>query len=149
MNLKKITFIVGIIFTMLAIRAIAQDHNTKNSFAAEGYDVVSYFDNKVEKGNSDFQTKYEGIDYRFSNKQNLEKFKLKPENYVPQYGGWCAYAMGLNGEKVSINPNTFEIREGKLYLFYNKLGTNTFDLWIKEDPIKLKKAADINWSKSK
>ncbi|WP_313791255.1 hypothetical protein [Lacinutrix neustonica] len=26
------------------------DYNTKNGYAAEGYDVVSYFENKAEEG---------------------------------------------------------------------------------------------------
>ena len=64
---------------------------------------------------------------------------------MPQYGGWCAYAMADKGEKVSINPKTFEIRDGKLYLFYNSWGTNTLDLWKKENVKGLQKKADQNW----
>jgi len=64
----------------------------------------------------------------FSTKENLETFKKMPKKHMPQYGGYCAYAIGKNGEKVSINPKTFEIRDGKLYLFYNSWGTNTLKL---------------------
>jgi hypothetical protein len=46
---------------------------------------------------------------------------------------------------VDINPNTFEIRDGKLYLFYNAWGTNTLELWLKGNVKGLQKKADQNW----
>ena len=57
--------------------------------------------------------------------------------------------MGLKGDKVSIDPETFEIREGKLYLFYNAWGTNTLELWLENNPEQLKETADVNWSNTK
>jgi hypothetical protein len=76
----------------------------------------------------------------------LLKFKANPEKYKPAYGGWCAYAMGENGEKVKVDPETYKIVDGKLYLFYNFWTTNTLDDWNKNEK-KLKEAADRNWSK--
>lgn len=46
-----------------------------------------------------------------------------------------------------MNPKTFEIRDGKLYLFYDSWGTNTFELWKKEGAEKLQKQANKNWLK--
>ncbi|WKD85418.1 hypothetical protein KCTC32516_00758 [Polaribacter huanghezhanensis] len=126
-----------------------QDYNTKKDFIAEGYDVVEYFNNNAEKGNKKFQTTFDGVKFLFSNKENLETFKKVPKKYMPQYGGYCAYAIGKNGEKVAINPKTFEIRDGKLYLFYNSWGTNTLKLWTKEGAEELKTSADKNWEKLK
>ena len=60
---------------------------------------------------------------------------------------FCAYAMGAKGSKVPVNPETFEIRDGKLYLFYNKGNTNTLTLWTKEGAKELKEKADKNWKK--
>ena len=54
--------------------------------------------------------------------------------------------MGDNGEKVEIDPTTFKIINGKTYLFYNKLFTNTLNSWNKNEE-KLKKQADQNWKK--
>lgn len=55
--------------------------------------------------------------------------------------------MGVKGSKVPIDPTAFEIRDGKLYLFYNKGKTNTFQFWTKEGAENLKIKADKNWQK--
>lgn len=105
---------------------IAQENaNLKNGYAAQGYDVVAYFQYKVTKGNVRYQYTFEGIKYRFNDDENLIKFQRNPEKYVPQYGGFCAYTIAKNGKKVGVNPKTFTISDGKLYLFYNSWGTNT------------------------
>ena len=141
--------ILTILFLIISTTLLAQktDYNTKKGYVADGYDVVSYFNNTVKKGKSEFSTTYDGVKFKFSSEKNLTLFKENPTKYVPQYGGYCAYAMGKKGEKVNIDPETYEIRDGKLYLFYNSWGTNTFNLWLKEGPEKLKKKADINWGK--
>ena len=54
--------------------------------------------------------------------------------------------MGENGEKVSINPETFKIVNGKLYLFYNKFFNNTLKDW-NENESELKQKAEKNWTK--
>ena len=71
-------------------------------------------------------------------------FKKDPTQYEPQYGGWCAYAMGSKGEKVPIDPETFKITNGKLYLFYNKFFNNTLTSWNKDEPGLMNKA-NGNW----
>ena len=111
-----------VLFAFLFISSITfaqQDYNTKKGAIANGYDVVAYFNNKATKGNKKISTTFDGVKFLFSTKENLEEFKKTPEKYVPQYGGYCAYAIGKSSEKVAINPKTFEIRDGKLYLFYN------------------------------
>jgi YHS domain-containing protein len=139
--------LITILFLTVSTTFFAQDYNTKKGFVAEGYDVVSYFNNNPEKGNKEFTTKFDGVKFKFSSKKNLETFKKSPKKYVPQYGGYCAYAIGAKAEKVSINPKTYEIRDGKLYLFYNSWGTNTLELWKQEGAEKLQQKADKNWFK--
>ena len=68
---------------------------------------------------------------------------------MPEYGGYCAYAVGLKSEKVDINPETFEIRDGKLYLFYDSWGINTLTMWNEKGAQELKEKADKNWEKIK
>jgi hypothetical protein len=89
---------------------------------------------------------YQGIVCHFSSEANKEAFKATPYKYEPEYGGWCAYAMGNPGEKAAIDTENFKLLNGKLYLFYNRYFTNTLKNWNKNEPI-LKKNADINWPK--
>ena len=115
--------------------------------AIQGYDPVDYFiKNKATKGKADYAYNYNGIAYRFSSAANMQEFQKQPEKYEPQYGGWCAYAMGNDGTKVEVDPATFRIYEGKLYLFYNSFFNNTLKTWLKSEP-ELKKKAERNWPK--
>lgn len=145
--MKRVLILLLLIST--SIFSQKTDYNIKKGAVANGYDVVAYFNNKVIKGSKKIATNYDGVSFRFSSKENLSTFKSNPKKYIPQYGGYCAYAIGAKGEKVGINPKTFEIRGGKLYLFYNSWGTNTLDLWIKEGADDLKNKADKNWEKIK
>lgn len=118
----------------------------KYNVAIQGYDPVSYFEGKAQKGNASFYFFYKGVRYEFISQQHLELFKTTPDKYEPAYGGWCAYAMGATGEKVEIDPTKFKIKEGKLYLFYYSIINNTLNKW-NIDEANLKAKADINWKK--
>jgi YHS domain-containing protein len=138
---------------LLSFGAMAQNVSTrqkhffvKHNTALQGYDAVSYFSKKPVKGKAELSYAYQGINYLFASANNLETFKKMPSNYEPQYGGWCAYAMGEKGEKVEVNPETFKISDGKLYLFYNQFFNNTLTDWNKEES-QLKQKADANWQK--
>lgn len=123
-----------------------KNFNIKRNIAIEGYDPVSYFDNKPLEGKTTLQFPYMGVTYLFANTGNLSKFKATPEKYEPAYGGWCAYAMGESGEKVKIDPETYKILDGKLYLFYNFWGNNTLNDWNKNE-LELKGKGDHHWKK--
>lgn len=128
-------------------QAIRTKHyNIKSGLAIQGYDPVSYFTkNKAEKGNSKFSSVYLGVTYYFSSDANKKTFLVNPSKYEPQYGGWCAYAMGYSGKKVEVDPETFKIVDGKLYLFYNSFFNNTLTDWNKDEK-NLKSKADKNWT---
>ena len=69
----------------------AKDPINKNwkGLAIKGYDPVAYFKlGKPEKGKSEFEFKWEGAKWRFSNSEHLDLFKTNPEKYAPQYGGY-------------------------------------------------------------
>jgi YHS domain-containing protein len=124
-----------------------EQFNVEDGLAIGGYDPVAYFTDKAAlKGKKDFAFMHQGIQYYFASAVHRDRFKAAPENYEPQYGGWCAYAMGDNGEKVEVDPETFKIIDGRLYLFYNKYFNNTLRSWNK-DETRLKSNADRNWSK--
>jgi YHS domain-containing protein len=122
-------------------------NTNKSGLAIQGYDPVAYFEaNKAIEGNKSINLLVDGVIYYFSSSQNKELFRANPAKYEPQYGGWCAYAMGANNEKVEIDPATFKIVNGKLYLFYHTWANNTLTKWNKEEP-NLKAKADNNWNK--
>lgn len=125
----------------------AEQFNLEKKTALQGYDPVAYFkQSKAIKGKKEIAASYEGVIYQFSTTANKEAFLKNPTAYEPQYGGWCAYAMGSSAEKVEINPETFKVLDGKLYLFYNAYFNNTLKSWNKEEST-LKKKADTNWKK--
>lgn len=139
-------FLVGFstqIFAQTAVRA--KQFNLENGLAIQGYDPVAYFtQSKAIEGNKQFSANFEGATYRFASAANKDLFLKDPKKYEPQYGGWCAYAMGATGEKVEIDPETFKILNGKLYLFYHSWANNTLLKWNK-DETNLKSKADKSW----
>jgi len=118
---------------------------SKKKVAINGYDPVSYFSDKPTEGNSGFTSTYQGAKYFFTSAVNKKTFEEDPAKYAPQYGGWCAYAMGVDGSKVKINPETYKIIEGKLYLFYDFRNLNTLTLW-NENESQFKTQADKYWN---
>lgn len=141
--MKTLTILLLLVTT--GIFAQKENYNLNKGYVAEGYDVVAYFSNKAIEGNKKHTAEFNGVKFKFSSEENLETFKKNPKKYAPAYGGYCAYAIGAKAKKVAVNPKTFEIRDGKLYLFYNSWGTNTLDMWQKEGAAALKEKADKNW----
>lgn len=146
--LSVMVLLIGsFVFAQDAVALRKKNLNLENGVAIQGYDPVTYFtQEKAVEGNKNFSVFYEGALYYFSSAENKEAFKKTPAKYEPQYGGWCAYAMGKTGEKVEVDPETFKILDGKLYLFYNKHFNNTLKSWNK-DEMNLKANADANWQK--
>lgn len=150
--MKKIILIAFV--ALISITTFAQssakrqkEYNLEKGIAIQGYDPVAYFtQKKAMKGKAAIATSYEGVTYNFSSQASKDTFVKSPAGYEPQFGGWCAYALGSSGDKVDINPETFKIVDGKLYLFYNAYFNNTLKSWNK-DEINLKKKADSNWKK--
>ncbi len=128
----------------------AQSVNTdKNKLANKGYDVVNYFTtNTAKRGNVEYSTKHNGATYYFVNAENLKTFKANPGKHLPQFDGYCAFAIAKMNKKVPINPETFRIDDGKLYLFYNDFWEgkpfNTIVTWINNET-EMEKMATRNW----
>ncbi|RTZ02795.1 YHS domain protein [Flavobacterium sp. RSP49] len=149
--MKKPLFVLTILF---AFSGFAQNDskrmdnfNLEKNLIIQGYDPVAYFkQGKAVKGKKEITALHEGVVYYFSMPVNKDYFLKNPSKFEPQYGGWCAFAMGESNEKVSINPETFKIKNGKLYLFYNAFFNNTLKSWNKNESGLMIKA-DANWNK--
>ncbi len=110
--------------------------------AVDGYDVVSYFEGDAPvQGRAEFSTEYLGVNWYFSNQENLDRFVADPDAYRPQYGGHCAWAMA-NGKKAPGNPKVYKVVDGKLYLNVSK---GVQKKWLKDIPGFIE-AADQNWA---
>jgi len=150
----KLLGLLAFIFSSISLysqdlNALRKKHfNLEKSIAIQSFDPVSYFTaDKAIKGNKQYAYNYGNAIYYFSSSTNLDLFKASPSKYEPQFGGWCAYAMGNTGEKVEIDPKTFKIIGGKLYLFYHSLFNNTLDTWNKNET-NLIPQANTNWKKT-
>ena len=112
-----------------------------------GYDPVSYFPEgggKPEKGHIKIAEDYQGVTFRFASEEHRAVFKKNPEKFLPQYGGWCAWAVGAIGKRVDADAENYELRNGKLYVFYRDPQLDTRELWRKE-PDSLVGKADAAW----
>jgi YHS domain-containing protein len=148
--MRSIVAVFGALFIMSMGYAQSnqrtKEFNLEKGVAIQGYDPVAYFtENKAVKGNKQIAATAEGITYLFSSIANKDLFLKEYKKYEPQYGGWCAYAMGATNSKVEIDPETFKILNGKLYLFYHSWTNNTLNKWNK-DEAGLKANADKNWA---
>lgn len=149
--MKQLLLLITITLTSIsqsnAQTALRTKHfNVQKSVALQGYDPIAYFvSNKALEGAKQFMASCDGITYYFSSQSNKDLFLKDPKKFEPQYGGWCAYAMGSTGEKVEIDPETFKIIEGKLYLFYHTWTNNTLTKWNLDEK-NLKAKADKNWT---
>ena len=149
--MKQLSLILIVLFSLSGFsqkenKRLSQFNLEKNS-AIQGYDPVAYFKQaKAIKGKKEIKVTHEGVVYFFSSVANKDLFVKSPTKFEPQYGGWCAFAMGNANEKVAINPETFKIVNGKLYLFYNAYFNNTLKSWNKEESVLMTKA-DANWIK--
>lgn len=146
-----------IVPTLLALFLVSVTFGQKKSeknVAAQGYDVVAYFNtHKAVKGEKSYKVKDEGVTYLFSSAKNAAEFKANASKYKPAYDGYCAFAMAMKGAKVPSDPNTFKIRDGKLYLFFNDYYEgkkfNTIVPWNNANEAEMVAKANANWKKLK
>ena len=104
----------------------ADEYNVTNGYTLDGAGlgvhgvdtVVLSTMNAVAPGEANHAVVHDGVTYYFASGLTAERFQSDPERYLPQYGGFCAYAVAL-GKKLDGDPRYADIVEGKLYLFVN------------------------------
>ena len=121
--------------------AWAGEYFEKDGVAIRGHDPVAYFkDGKPVKGIAEHRFEHRGSTFHFASKASRDALAAEPERYAPQYGGFCAFGMS-GGYKAAIDPTAFTVREGKLYLNYNR---DVQKQWSADIPGHVNKA-DRNW----
>ncbi|WP_353744388.1 YHS domain-containing (seleno)protein [Roseovarius sp.] len=113
----------------------------EGGIAINGTDPVAYFtENRPVAGDPQFSTDYMGATWYFASAENLDQFRNAPEEFAPQFGGYCAYAAS-KGYIAPTVPEAWTIYEGKLYLNAN---LRARELWQQDIPGNIALAQD-NW----
>jgi YHS domain-containing protein len=90
-----------------------------SNIAMNGYDPVAFFtDTKPVNGSPFITAEYEGAVYLFASEEHKKLFSENPDKFVPQFGGFCAYGVGLD-KLFPIDINIWQVRDNKLYLNLN------------------------------
>ena len=86
--------------------------------ALHGYDAVAYFtQGQAVPGSAQFEHRWNGGRWRFSTAAHRDAFAKAPDQYAPQFGGYCAWAVSRN-YTADIDPIAFAVVDGKLYVNY-------------------------------
>jgi YHS domain-containing protein len=116
----RIIFIgTGLVGGTFATGVRAGEVNTGyfGDIAIKGYDPVGYFvDGKAERGSTAYSQEWLGATWLFSSDEHRRLFAGAPMSYAPQYGGLCAEGVPNGEVTVNIEPDSWQIVDGKLYL---------------------------------
>ena len=148
--MKLLSIFALVAFLLTPVTAISQtnsglykwnDHKRRSVVET---DVVAYFsleaDDDAVAGKEEFSYPWEGFTWQFASQENLDQFKAAPEKYIPQFGGFCAYAVS-KGYTARIDPDAWTVHDGKLYVNYSK-GVRT--TWLKDRDDRIVKG-NKNW----
>jgi YHS domain-containing protein len=137
------TFFIAIMVLVASVASASTfaegySHSTPG---VSGYDPVAYFtDGKPVRGSGFHVTVFDEVTYAFANAEHRKMFEANPQKYLPAYGGYCAYGLGV-GKKFVADPEVWKIVEGKLYLNLDK---GIQKKWENDIPGYIKKG-DANW----
>lgn len=144
--MKNIRALFVITLTLLFLAANVRAGELVNTagasgIALSGYDAVAFFtDHKPVNGDAAIAAKHQGATYLFASKEHRDVFQAAPEKYLPQYGGYCAFGVSV-GALFPVDINTWQVRNGKLYLNLNPDILKSFN----EDFENNLSKADKNW----
>ncbi len=97
--------------------------------------------NAVAEGDAAHTVVVDGVAYYFASADSAREFESAPAKYLPQFGGFCAFAVAL-GKKFDGDPRYADIVDGKLYLFVN---AEIFEKY-KKDSKRIIAKAHKTWS---
>jgi YHS domain-containing protein len=117
-------------------------YKTSDGVAIDGTDTVAYFtQGKPVAGSAEFTHDWQGATWQFASAENRDLFAADPTAYAPQYGGYCAWAVGEKNSLASTEPERWAIVDDKLYLNFNRGVQRRWD----KDRAGFITQGDINW----
>lgn len=135
--------LLGLVLVLAACQKKPQSSivYVENGFAINGYDAVAFFDEgKPVKGLAEYSYNWQDATWLFASAAHKEQFMAHPDQFAPQYGGYCAYGCA-DGHKAPTQVETWSIVDGKLYFNYN---LDVKKLW-QENQMMLIEKANKNW----
>jgi len=152
---KIIALQLALILTMIVAKAQEVDYwyynvNEEGVFL-DGYDVVAYHsDKKAAKGAPAITSTYRGVTYRFVSRQNRKMFDKSPEKYLPAFGGWCTFLMGIDKNRfpptrAMVDPQNFKMIDGRLHLFGKNARQDFKTVFENADQDTILKRAEMFW----
>jgi len=122
---------LALLASAIALPAYAMEPKTFQTagVAINGYDPVAYFTQSMAVlGDSAYVADWNGAAWHFASAENRDMFVANPEQYAPQYGGYCAYAASKNALAPTV-PEAWTIHNGKLYLNFS---LQVRDIWSRD-----------------
>lgn len=117
------------------------EQSRTRGIGAAGYDVVAFFtDRRAVLGTAEFTHQAADVTWRFASAANRDRFAANPRDFIPQYGGYCAWAMA-QGYTAPGDGQFWDVVDGKLYLNFNRSTHNQF----RADVTNMIRRADANW----
>lgn len=146
MNRRTVLLSIALLLPWTGCTAIATDRvdpvNEAGGVGIGGYDPVAYFtEGRPVAGSAAHQREWDDVTYRFSSDQNATRFEEAPEDFLPAYGGYCAYAMSLN-RIAEVDPERWDVRDGRLFLNANRVASLLWRIGESENI----EAADRHWA---
>ena len=129
-------------------RAYLHSYNLPSSgVALEGYCPVAYIAvNKPVRGIPEYASTYNGVTYHLVSADAKRTFDANPGNYIPAFGGWCAFGMSVE-DKFPVDPTNFKIVDGRLMLFLKNKNVDAVALWNQGIEQELIGKANAHWKK--
>jgi len=116
-------------------------YSASDGLAAGGYDVTAYYtEGKAVPGSAKYELMLRGVTWRFASAESKARFQADPYAYTPQFGGYCAWAVG-QGYLASGDPEQWRIVDGKLYLNFN---ARAKELWEADQEDSIRRG-NANW----
>lgn len=145
MNRRDVITALATLPAALALPGHARAEETvvcaEEGVALRGADVVSYFtQGALVPGQAAHALRWRGVAWHFAGPETMAAFEMDPLAFCPQFGGYCAYAMG-QGIVTHSDPRAFLVQDGSLYLCSNPLALVRFQ----RDLTGNIAAAQANW----
>jgi YHS domain-containing protein len=141
--MRHLLVVAGAVTVLAAAHPLAAkpEWHLSRGLALGGYDAVAYFtESRAVTGDARFELPWKGARWRFASAEHRDQFRAKPEQYVPQFGGYCAWAVS-RGYTASGDPHAWSVVDGRLYLNYS---VSVRSQWEKDRAANIAKGT-ANW----